>query len=339
MKKIKQNNKFSGFVSLKIKMLLLFTIVFSGVFAVAYYWFYQFATETALRRIKADLLDTMKAAAQGVNGEELLALSKTRKSKPKGYRDVTDTRYWEHVQWLATVEKIEPRAYVYTYVKGPKPNTVVFVGSGSAANTSRNFEGAKFLEYYEPTTTIYQGLSELTVRDKPYKDRWGSWITGYRPLENEDGKKVAAIGVDFKADYVNEVQKAVRGRIFVAFTVTYGTLFILVLLISGVVTKPIANLTKAAEQIGEGTYNLDLSSFIQRRFSDEIGTLASVFDLMVEKVRKREESLKEQVKVLKIEIDQVKRKQQVDSIVESDFFQDLQAKARELRGRNRNKKG
>ena len=338
MGKIKQNNKLFSFVSLRVKMLLLFTIVFSGVFAVAYYWFYQFATETALRRIKADLLDTMKAAARGVNGEELLALSKIRPSRPEGYRDVTDSRYWEHVKWLATVERIEPRAYVYTYVKGPNPETVVFVGSGSAANTDRIFEGAKFLQYYEPTTTIYQGLERLTVRDKPYTDKWGSWITGYQPLKNENGTKVAAIGVDFEADYVNEVQEAVRRRIIVAFSVTYGTLFILVLLISGVVTKPIANLTKAAEQIGEGSYDLDLSSFTQRRFSDEIGTLASVFDLMVEKVRKREEKLKEQVKVLKIEIDHAKRKQQVDSIVESDFFQDLQAKAKVLRKRNRSKK-
>ncbi|MGK7923707.1 MAG: HAMP domain-containing protein [Spirulina sp.] len=338
MKKIKPNDKLISFVSLRVKMLLLFTIVFSGVFAVAYYWFYQFATNTALRRIKVDLLDTMQAAARGVNGDELLALSKMRESRPGGYRDVTDPRYWEHVKWLATVERIEPRAYVYTYVQGPNPNSVVFVGSGSAANTDRDFEGAKFLEYYEPKTTIHQGLTELTVRDKPYKDDWGSWITGYSPLENQEGEKVAAIGVDFEASYVNEVQEAVRGRIFVAFSVTYGTLFILVLLISGVITKPIANLTKAAEKIGEGEYDLDFSSFIQRRFSDEIGTLASVFDLMVEKVRKREEKLKEQVKVLKIEIDQVKRKQQVDSIVDSDFFQDLQAKARELRGRNRTKK-
>jgi methyl-accepting chemotaxis protein len=338
MEKIKQNNKLFGFVSLRVKMLLLFTIVFSGVFAVAYYWFYQFATETALKRIKVDLLDTMKAAAQGIDGDELLALSKTRESRPGGYRDVTDTRYWEHVKWLATVEKIEPRAYVYTYVKGPNPNTVVFVGSGSAANTDRIFEGAKFLEYYEPKTTIYQGLNELTVRDKPYKDDWGNWISGYRPLENDAGTNIAAIGVDFRADYVNEVQEAVRGRIIVAFSVTYGTLFVLVLLISGVITKPIANLTKAAEKIGEGNYDRDFSSFIQTRFSDEISTLASVFDIMVEKVRKREEKLKEQVKVLKIEIDHAKRKQQVDSIVDSDFFQDLQAKARELRGRNRNRK-
>lgn len=338
MKKIKQNDKLIRFFGLRVKMLLLFTIVFSGVFAVAYYWFYQFATETALRRIKEDLLDTMQAAAEGVNGTELLALSKTRKPRPEGYRDVTDSRYWEHVQWLATVEKIEPRAYVYTYVKGSKPNSIVFVGSGSAANTSRNFQGAKFLEYYEPETTIYQGLTELTLRDKPYQDTWGSWITGYRPLKNEAGKAIAAIGVDFQADYVNEVQRGVRSRIFVAFSITYGTLFVLVLLVSEVITKPITNFTKAAEQIGEGNYEQDFSAFIQRRFSDEIGTLASVFDLMVDKVRKREEKLKEKVKKLEIKIDQVKRQKQVNDIVESDFFQDLQVKARELRSRNRKKK-
>jgi DNA-binding protein H-NS len=66
---------------------------------------------------------------------------------------------------------------------------------------------------------------------------------------------------------------------------------------------------------------------------DEISTLAEVFALMVSKVKQREESLKQQVTELKIEIDEVKRKKQVSEIVDSDFFHDLQTKARRLRSR------
>jgi CHASE3 domain sensor protein len=47
----------------------------------------------------------------------------------------------------------------------------------------------------------------------------------------------------------------------------------------------------------------------------------------------REQSLKQQIQQLRIEIDEVKRQKQVSEIVETDFFQDLRAKARRMRGR------
>jgi CHASE3 domain sensor protein len=49
----------------------------------------------------------------------------------------------------------------------------------------------------------------------------------------------------------------------------------------------------------------------------------------------RESSLRREIQQLRIEIDEVKRQQQVSEIVETDFFQDLQAKARLIRKRGR----
>ena len=42
-------------------------------------------------------------------------------------------------------------------------------------------------------------------------------------------------------------------------------------------------------------------------------------------------SVQVQIQQLRIEIDEIKRKKQVDEIVETDFFQDLQTKAGEMR--------
>jgi methyl-accepting chemotaxis protein len=47
----------------------------------------------------------------------------------------------------------------------------------------------------------------------------------------------------------------------------------------------------------------------------------------------REQSLKQEIQQLRIEIDEVKRQKQVSEIVDTDFFQDLQAKARSIRSR------
>ena len=68
---------------------------------------------------------------------------------------------------------------------------------------------------------------------------------------------------------------------------------------------------------------------------DEINTLSGVFTIMVDKVHQREQALRQQVEELKIEIDENKRQKQVSEIVESDFFQQLQERARTLRQRKR----
>ena len=49
----------------------------------------------------------------------------------------------------------------------------------------------------------------------------------------------------------------------------------------------------------------------------------------------REQSLRQVIQQLRIEIDEVKRQQQVSEIVDTDFFQDLQERARAMRARKR----
>jgi nitrate/nitrite-specific signal transduction histidine kinase len=114
--------------------------------------------------------------------------------------------------------------------------------------------------------------------------------------------------------------------------VTYIALFVMVYLISLTLTRPIVRLTNAAQRIAEGDYEQDLATTVPR-FPDEISSLAKVFGLMASKVYQREQSLRRQVEELKIEIDEAKRHVQVSEIVESDFFQDLQARSRALRQR------
>ena len=66
---------------------------------------------------------------------------------------------------------------------------------------------------------------------------------------------------------------------------------------------------------------------------DELGQLARVFLQMAREVYAREERLLQQVQALRIEIDQTKRARQVAEITETDYFQQLQQRAKALRAR------
>ncbi len=145
---------------------------------------------------------------------------------------------------------------------------------------------------------------------------------------------VGGLGMDLKADYVRQVQDAIKGKVWVAFLIAYAALFILVFLISNGLTRPITALTAVAERVAEGDYEQDMSALHAGKLRDEVSTLAQVFEIMVGKVRAREESLKRQVQELRIEIDQTKKARHVQEIVDTDYFKDLQAAARKMRGQS-----
>jgi hypothetical protein len=64
---------------------------------------------------------------------------------------------------------------------------------------------------------------------------------------------------------------------------------------------------------------------------DELGHFARVFKKMVIAMQERERQLKEQVQKLSIQIDEVRRQEELDHIVKGEFFQNLQGKAKEMR--------
>jgi signal transduction histidine kinase len=289
------------FVSLRTKLLVGCSLAFAAVWAGVFYRAYSLATDQAVSHIAEDLTSTLTAAARQVDGDTFLALSQAGKTREDGYSD--DPRYWQHVNWLATVEDIEPRAFTYTYVAAAAPEAIVFVGSGSAIN--HRIDGAKFLEYYDikaeegsiEGSILHQGLSRQMISTDPFTDQWGTWISGVTPITNAQGEKVGALGVDFRFDYVHDIQMAIRRQFLISFIPTYGILFTLVYVLSNELTKHLTKLTESAEFIGAGNYEQGLSYSRQSRFPDEMDILAKVFDLMINSIRTREQLIRESKQV------------------------------------------
>ncbi len=103
-------------------------------------------------------------------------------------------------------------------------------------------------------------------------------------------------------------------------------------------SRPITAVTGAAAEIeagdtsGEpGSRLAGLQAVSTRR--DELGQLARVFRRMAEQVYARETTLKQEVRQLRIEIDEARRQQQVSEITESEYFRMLQERVAALRQR------
>jgi HAMP domain-containing protein len=338
------------FISLRFKLLLGFTLIFTLVFAVAFFWFYQYSRKVAMDLIATDMVTTAEAAAEKIDGDVLVELFQEAQTNEEGFSD--DPRWIAHLDYLDSIHHIEPRAWLYTYIEGDpallsdaeraeyeallaegeRAQPLIFIGD---LYSRYNVEKAgRFRENYISTGGMYDGLFETTYDLEPFDDGFGVFVSAWVPVTNSAGENVGGLGVDFEASYVREVQNEILSRVMIAFAVAYGSLFLLVYLVSNALTRPIMSLTRAAEQIGEGNYDQNLAGLTKDKMPDEIDTLAQVFSIMVDKVSQREKTLRKQVEELRIMVDEQKKRAQVEEIVESDFFRDLQDKAREMRRRS-----
>lgn len=96
--------------------------------------------------------------------------------------------------------------------------------------------------------------------------------------------------------------------------------------------RNVALVTEAASAVEAGSFDPQTLEEVAAR-PDSLGRLARVFQSMAREVRAREERLQRQVQELRIEIDQSRKAKQVAEITESDYFQQLQRRAQELKQR------
>jgi len=131
---------------------------------------------------------------------------------------------------------------------------------------------------------------------------------------------------------------SVMGIFFAVFAIA---LFCLNALLKPLVVQPIQSLAKVSQKLAADDIQSpeDLNSAETRKLSgvvnrqDELGQLGRTFQNMVNEVVARQQRLKQQIRKLTIEIDEKRKAREVEEIVETDYFQTLQKKAKEIRDR------
>ena len=118
-----------------------------------------------------------------------------------------------------------------------------------------------------------------------YGDQYGRWASGYMPLLNSAGEKVAGIGVDFQADMINQIRGKVRDAIRNSFLFSYLLILPLVILISIKLTSPIVELTEIATQIKSDDPRATFDEPAPKNSKDEIDVLERVLFDTYEKLQ------------------------------------------------------
>ncbi|MDH5606591.1 MAG: DUF3365 domain-containing protein [Anaerolineae bacterium] len=134
--------------------------------------------------------------------------------------------------------------------------------------------------------------------------------------------------------------KALAARSFWSIIAIFVVVIALVLLTINIllrrfVISPIgimgdlAHKVRLDEDISGNLEAKDLNEISARK--DELGDLASVLQRMVREVYERTKMLKDQLMSLTIEINEMKKAEEVDQVTSSEFFKDLQSKAKDYK--------
>ena len=102
------------------------------------------------------------------------------------------------------------------------------------------------------------------------------------------------------------------------------------------ISRPLLKLTAAAEDMEANKFTTEQAAALRdAEGEDEVSHLSRLFGKMAAEVVRREQTLRQEVQQLRIEIDVHKKQREVNEVTENEYFRELQTRVREMRQRDR----
>ena len=156
-------------------------------------------------------------------------------------------------------------------------------------------------------------------------------IVGFALLSNIYGRPVAVLEAKMHRTIYLEGLASLRFLVIALIIAGLAFLLLTLGLLDRMILSRVTRLYQGVQAIRSRD---DLSLRVPVTGSDELSELSSAINRMLNGLQEslqREQKLRVEVQELRIEIDQNKRKREVERIVESDYFQDIQRKVEEMR--------
>jgi HAMP domain-containing protein len=177
-------------------------------------------------------------------------------------------------------------------------------------------------------------LREAERTGEPEDFKQGETISVAAPIDAEGSGDV--IGGVLVALSTSRVQDQLRNDLLLAIgiaAVVLAVALLVALIGARRIAGPVKELTAAAQAVHDTNYEPGSLDRVAAR-QDELGRLAQIFDQMARQVHARLARMQQEIKKLVVEVDETKREKQVSEITDTDYFRDLQRRAKELRARS-----
>lgn len=136
--------------------------------------------------------------------------------------------------------------------------------------------------YEEPSDTLLENFDTMTktiVEPEIYTDEFGSFLSGYAPIYDSNGRRAGVLGVDISADTIVAQERRYLLRLIIIFLISFPVMVIGSLIFAHFLAKPIVNLRDMANKISMGNLDTRITNIPKTR---EIAELAIDLNAMTE---------------------------------------------------------
>ena len=322
------------YLSRRYKLLIPLMSLSAVMFVFGYFGAQNYLRDT-IYEIMRDDTDDIRAYVEGcLDEDQLQAITSGAVSydESAGWpNDMTDQRFWDAADCLASVEDFNPRTEIFTYYQTSNSSLAFGVDQWVVLQPEDSYLLGEEIIQDEDYGYLLQGLQEITYYDElNYSEEDDTYFFAVTsPLLNSQGAVIGGLTIYLDAGFAVDSLQSLSDILAIIFVVIFIIVAVLVLSITHNVTAELIDLQNSAKRAANGDYApITLNP---ENLDDEVSVLEEQFNLMLNKVRQREEKLKKQVEALTIQIDMEKRSKDVKEIVESEFFQDLKNRAATVR--------
>jgi len=164
-------------------------------------------------------------------------------------------------------------AYIYYLQQNRGAVNFIFDVDDLQLVTEGKIEEYLLKNYDEPPAEILQAWNSgvFTMTAKPYTDEWGTFVSGFYPVRNDNGVITGVLGLDLDVSYVMGLEnRAIHIFLISLFVILAGAVAVS-LSAAASITKPIIEVSAAANLLAQMRFDIKTSKLRK----DEIGIMQS----------------------------------------------------------------
>jgi methyl-accepting chemotaxis protein len=242
-------------------------------------FFYISAIDSLMQSLRSRLKNSAALLSQSIDAKDLAPI--------RTKADIDEGIYKETLTTLRRLRRSNPDI-AFLYIMRQEAGKLFFVVDSD--ETERQAMPGR--EYTEATKAMIDAFHVPSVDDRPYRDEWGVFLSGYSPLRNGEGEYL--IGIDMRADEVDQkMQQLQMAGILSLFGSLLLALVFSLYFSRGLGTR-IRELTRLCSQIAMG--RLEARSRI--RTYDEFDDLIDAFNTMGEELEQTRNTVQQTMEEL-----------------------------------------
>lgn len=242
----------------------------------------------AYYQVRTFLLEELRSKVMSIAAATAASLDEKRLKTIQSPHDQTSENYKIIQKELRAIRDANRRKDVYAkfiYTLIPqKEDPEQFVFQVDAEEDTADFSPFGSIVPDAKDDFLNLHLGEVYSPNHFIVNQWGTWMTGFAPIFDSNGKYVASVGVDLRAsDVIAKLNRLLEFGIF-AFLGALLIALIVAFFLSRQVTRSLNSLYEGVKKIGSG----NLNTKIQIVSHDEFGALAKAVNSMTQGLQERE---------------------------------------------------